>query len=223
MVVAKMLANVEQMLETGVGGNLVTKSDLQTLEKLTVEFADELALLGVKVTALEDDMQVVKEDVATLKKDVAGIKDYMAKGGMEKVKLSGDILVRHMSLTHENDTANDNTRTYNQIRFQFKANIDENVTAVARWHMVDGGEMMVPGAGFQSLQKFGRYGNNGLVQAPAITMIWATEIDLAYLNVKTCSSSAVTSHSAATSMPPATACLSVNTSMLSNMPNAPAM
>jgi len=144
MVTAKMLANVEQMLESGIGTNLVTKADLQTLEKLTVEFADELALLGVKVTALEDDMQVVKEDVSMLKKDVEGIKDYMAKGGMEKVKLSGDMLVRHTNLTHKNDWAPanggvagnaDNALTESQIRFQFKANIDENITAVARWSM----------------------------------------------------------------------------------------
>ena len=45
MVTAKMLAAVEQMMEKGLGKDLVTKSDLQTLEKLTVEFADELALL----------------------------------------------------------------------------------------------------------------------------------------------------------------------------------
>ena len=94
MITAKMIANVEQM-----GGNgSVSKTDLQTLEKLTVEFADELALLGVKVTALEDDMQVVKEDVAGLKKDVDGIKTYMKNGGMDKVKLSGDILVRNYGL-----------------------------------------------------------------------------------------------------------------------------
>ncbi len=60
MVTAKMLASVEQMMESGNGTNLVAKTDLQTLEKLTVEFADELALLGVKVTAIEDDMQIVK-------------------------------------------------------------------------------------------------------------------------------------------------------------------
>ena len=97
MITAKMIANVEQM-----GGNgSVSKTDLQTLEKLTVEFADELALLGVKVTALEDDMQVVKEDVAGLKKDVDGIKSYMKNGGMEKVRLSGDMLVRNYGFTND--------------------------------------------------------------------------------------------------------------------------
>ena len=80
MITAKMIANVEQL------GGSVSKTDLQTLEKLTVEFADELALLGVKVTALEDDMQVVKEDVAGLKKDVEALKN----GGVGSVRKNGN-------------------------------------------------------------------------------------------------------------------------------------
>ncbi|MEW6711238.1 MAG: S-layer homology domain-containing protein [Candidatus Riflebacteria bacterium] len=189
MVTAKMLANVEQMMESGIGTNLVTKSDLQTLEKLTVEFADELALLGVKVTALEDDMQVVKEDVSMLKRDVEGIKDYMAKGGMEKVKLSGDMLVRHTNLVHKNDWRNnffnvaaragntDNVLTESQIRFKFKAHIDENITAVARWAMfaknldnVNGGQ-----SANQSV-----FGLNGIGAATVTDSV----VDLAYLHIK---------------------------------------
>ena len=141
MITAKMIANVEQM-----GGNgSVSKTDLQTLEKLTVEFADELALLGVKVTALEDDMQVVKEDVAGLKKDVDGIKSYMKNGGMEKVKLSGDILVRNYAFNRDEMTFNNavwageqkDHRTETMLRLQLDAQIDENVTARARWNMID--------------------------------------------------------------------------------------
>ncbi len=147
MVTAKMLASVEQMMESGIGTNLVTKADLQVLEKLTVEFADELALLGVKVSSLEDDMQVVKEDVAFLKKDVEGVKDYIAKGGMEKVKLSGDMLVRHTNITHKHDWAksafgqargnSDNALTESLIGLTFKANIDENISALVYWAMLD--------------------------------------------------------------------------------------
>ena len=141
MITAKMIANVEQM-----GGNgSVSKTDLQTLEKLTVEFADELALLGVKVTALEDDMQVVKEDVAGLKKDVDGIKTYMKNGGMDKVKLSGDILVRNYGFNMDEMTAagavqnpeQKEHRTETKLRLQLDAQIDENVTARARWNMID--------------------------------------------------------------------------------------
>lgn len=138
MITAKMIANVEQL-----GGN-VSKTDLQTLEKLTVEFADELALLGVKVTALEDDMQVVKEDVAGLKKDVDGIKSYMKNGGVEKVRLSGDMLVRNYGMNHDKGTwaGTDNGedkyhRTETLLRLQMDANIDENVTARARWNIIE--------------------------------------------------------------------------------------
>jgi hypothetical protein len=188
MVTAKMLANVEQMLEKGIGTNLVTKSDLQTLEKLTVEFADELALLGVKVTALEDDMQVVKEDVSTLKKDVEGIKDYMAKGGMEKVKLSGDMLVRHSSLIHNRDWNNfgianignaNNAQTQTQLRFQFKANIDENIVAVARWHMLDKVDSQLRTANNASA-----WGNNGLSNGIRNNGDASANYDLAYLHIK---------------------------------------
>lgn len=191
MIVAKMLANVEQMLEKGIGTNLVTKSDLQTLEKLTVEFADELALLGVKVTALEDDMQVVKEDVSTLKKDVEGIKDYMAKGGMEKVKLSGDMLVRHSSLIHNRDwpairvggvagggNAN-NAQTQTQLRFQFKAMIDENITAVARWHMLD-----KVNSSLQAANNGSAWGNRGLNNGIRNNGDASGNLDLAYLHIK---------------------------------------
>lgn len=130
---AKMIANVEQC-----GGN-VSKTDLQTLEKLTVEFADELALLGVKVTALEDDMQVVKEDVAGLKKDVDGIKSYMKNGGMEKVRLSGDMLVRNYGMVWDKggNVEDHRHRTETLLRLQLDANIDENVTARARWNMIE--------------------------------------------------------------------------------------
>ena len=129
MVVAKLVANAEQC-----GGN-VAKSDLQTLEKLTVEFADELALLGVKVTALEDDMAVVKEDVAGLKKDVDGIKSYMANGGMQKVRLSGDMLVRHYDYNLKDVTLKEH-RTETLLRLQMDAQIDERVSACARWNMI---------------------------------------------------------------------------------------
>ena len=99
MMTARMLAEIEQ---NGTGS--IAKNDLQTLEKLTVEFADELALLGVKVTSLEDDMQAIKEDVAGLKHDVDGIKDAMKNGSLDKVRLSGDILIRNYAFVNDRGT-----------------------------------------------------------------------------------------------------------------------
>ncbi len=149
MVTAKTLANVEQMFDSGRGTNLVNRTDLQVLEGLTTEFADELALLGVKITSLEDDMAIAKEDVALLKKDVEDAKGFIARGGLEKVKLSGDILVRHTNLTHKHDWLtgafgqarpagnSDNSLTESSVNINFSANIDENISAEVYWSMLD--------------------------------------------------------------------------------------
>jgi hypothetical protein len=136
-----------------------------------------------------------------LKRDVEGIKDYMAKGGMEKVKLSGDMLVRHTNLIHKDDWAvgrsaitpgfvpgatkagqnrpgnADNALTESQIRLKFKAHIDENITAVARWSMfaknlddVNGGQS----------QNQGAFGLNGIGN----NTVTDNTVDLAYLHIK---------------------------------------
>ena len=136
MITAKMLANVEQLGGTGS----IDKSDLQTLEKLTIEFADELALLGVKVTALEDDMQVLKEDVAGLKKDVAEIKDYTKNSG-DNVKISGDIVMRNHAVEMDDDGTGNNPerhlhRTSTKFRLRLDAQVAKDVKASVRWDMI---------------------------------------------------------------------------------------
>lgn len=174
MITAKMLATIEQTLDSGGDSGSITKEDLQTLEKLTVEFADELALLGVKVTALEDDMTVIREDVAGLKSDVSKIKGYMNEGGVEKVKISGDVLIRHTNAREKNDFFPNNSYAEQQLRLMFKANVDENVTAVVRWIVLDDGSdaKNAPNANYYFGKNLG-----GAVAANNF-------VDLAYLSVK---------------------------------------
>jgi hypothetical protein len=182
MVVAKMLSNVEQMMGNGTGTNFVTKADLQTLEKLTVEFADELALLGVKVTALEDDMQVVKEDVAGVKKDVEAIKSHMANGGLEKVAITGDMLVRHDDSlkfkTIGGETSGRGSNTYSSFRLNFDAKIDENIEARVRTvsYADNYGDDLGGAAGHGSASSLWHYsGKNDKIQ---------NDVDIATLKIK---------------------------------------
>lgn len=137
-ITARMLANIEQ---NGIGS--VGKEDLQVIEKLTVEFADELALLGVKVTALEEDMKSVKEDVAVLKNDVSCIKSAIKNGTNDNVKLSTDILVRNYGFVHDRgslggmDFGEDHRhRTESILRLQMDTAIDEKVSARVRWDVI---------------------------------------------------------------------------------------
>ncbi|EKD83670.1 MAG: hypothetical protein ACD_39C00533G0001, partial [uncultured bacterium] len=174
-------------------------ADLQTLEKLSMEFADELAMLGIKTTSLEDDMNVVKEDISVLRSDVDAIKDYVADGGFEKVKISGDMIVRHSNLVHRNDWTNytqpaagalpvmqptqvragssNNVLTESQFRLKFTAEIDENITMVARWVLFAKNSENVNGA--QS-NRGGAFGNGGIGNLTVADSI----VNLAHLNVR---------------------------------------
>ena len=164
MITSRILANLEH---NGIGS--ISKNDLQTLEKLTVEFADELAILGVKVTDIEKDMQVIKEDVIDLKKDVKAIKDTINNENPDKIRISGDILIRNIGSYHDRGTINGQGsgevhqhQTESILRLQMDTDINEKVFSRIRWDLI---------------------GNNG-------TNIWngankeTAKIKIAYLKIK---------------------------------------
>ena len=163
MMIAQALADVGEHRTSVAGG------DLNTLEKLTVEFADELSLLGVKVTNLEDDMEILKHDVSGIKSDVDYIKSNFKNGRIQKVKLSGDFLIRNYGAEMK-DVASFH-RTGSQLRLQMDAQIDENVKAVARWRMIDDNNNDVGAAGARDAAW------NGSNHTTA-------DVDVAYLEIK---------------------------------------
>ena len=130
MITSRLLAGVEQ---NGTGS--FSKNDLQTLEKLTVEFADELALLGVKVSSLEEDLATVKEDITSLKNDVSSIKGNIQNGGLEKVRLSGDMMVSHYYYKIKDLSSISHEKTV--LRLVIDSDISEKVSMHARWNVLD--------------------------------------------------------------------------------------
>lgn len=91
MVVARLMARLEDSK-----GNGISRGDYATLERLTVEFADELALLGVKVMALEDEVAMVRDDVASLKKA-----QMSCGGNVGKIKISGEYRAQYNQLNFD--------------------------------------------------------------------------------------------------------------------------
>lgn len=71
VVVARMLDRLHVLK---ANGRMFTAQDIANLEALTIEFADELSLLNVKVSTLE-------ESVAVLRKDVDLVKYELGPGG----------------------------------------------------------------------------------------------------------------------------------------------
>lgn len=70
MIVARILKN----LKTDKGRN-ATSDDHMLCEKLSIEFADELSLIGVKLTTTKDEMSVMKEVIETTKNDANKLKE----------------------------------------------------------------------------------------------------------------------------------------------------
>ncbi len=73
------------------GKGSVTDQDLRNLEALTIEFADELALLNVKVSTLEDNVAGLKHDVEALK---GGYPGHHKRKMDQKAGLSGLVSIR---------------------------------------------------------------------------------------------------------------------------------
>lgn len=147
---SRFLAYVGEKM--GDGSMLATREDLAAIDQLSQEFSSELALLGMRNEGLEKDLETVKGDISILKTDVEDINKKMVDQ-TEKVRLSGNWLVKSTWKSHKNDWlvnpytgvaqqgAANNHAMESQMRFRFDAQIDENISMGARirmfWKAVD--------------------------------------------------------------------------------------
>lgn len=128
MVIAKMLVSVEQKRGT------ISKADLKVIERLTMEFADELALMSIKVKSLQSDLEDIKEEVSGIKKDVHNISEFIKNGGNDKVKISGDIVIRNYDLKQKN--AFHRNRTESMFRVHLDTRISEKISVHTGWNVI---------------------------------------------------------------------------------------
>ena len=141
MTLASVLASALANIETKLGGNSanISKESVSSLDRLAMEYADELAKMAIKYKGLNNDFKDLKEDVANLKWVVADINKYIDedKKNNKKVVIGGDMLTRFtdMHRPHGNSGIHE---AASLLRFKFIANIDENVKAVARWRLYNG-------------------------------------------------------------------------------------
>ncbi|MBI4867535.1 MAG: S-layer homology domain-containing protein [Candidatus Wallbacteria bacterium] len=102
-IVQRMLRRMSGKKVGDLGGP-VSEQDLRNLEALTIEFADELALLNVKVSTLEDNVASLKHDVEALKGSVPGVRTHKPE---KRAGISGLVSVRGV-LTDNNGPATGN-------------------------------------------------------------------------------------------------------------------
>ncbi|MDD2714313.1 MAG: S-layer homology domain-containing protein [Candidatus Wallbacteria bacterium] len=96
---AVVIARLVENLHTTPGLKAkLGKADLSSIKKLTVEFADELSLLGVKASSLENDMKTVKDDMTVLKDDLTTLK--AGNAGFGNLNISGNIFTWNENLDY---------------------------------------------------------------------------------------------------------------------------
>jgi len=94
MILARLMAKMDT--PGGLPANF-SLEDRRTVERLTVELADELSLLGVKVTALEDEVAVLKDDVAMMKEGHGG----SCGSSMGALKVSGEFVLDYNDFVYD--------------------------------------------------------------------------------------------------------------------------
>ena len=101
-------------------------ADLNILQKLAVEFADELTLLGVNVQTLEEEVKAGNV-VDALKSDV----EMLKKGGIGKFKITLEDRIRFEENNKNLNAGSSNignSRFVNRLRMNIKGQIDDNVS-----------------------------------------------------------------------------------------------
>ncbi len=130
VVLSRMLASVEQKPDK------ISRSDLKVIERLTIEFADELSLMNISVKSLEDELYGIKKDVSSIKKDVKNLQDFIKNGGNDKVRISGDMTVRNYEYKREKNGYHEN-RTESLFRIHLDTKISEKISAHSTWNLIE--------------------------------------------------------------------------------------
>ncbi len=129
VVISRMLASIEQKPET------VSRADLKVVERLTMEFADELSLMNISVKSLEKELYGIKKDVSNLKTDVKKLKDFIKNGGNDNVKISGEVLVRNYGYEVKNNVHRHKTESMFKIHLDTR--ISDKISAHASWNLIE--------------------------------------------------------------------------------------
>ncbi len=133
VLVAKMLANVEQAIKSDA--SQVSIEDVRLLESLAFEFSDELSLLGTNVDSLFDDLNMLQEDVAVLKEDTALLKKQTTENE-GKVRISGHYRLLHQDAT-KTGTPGDNVHTSGELELTMEMDISDKISAEVNWAIFD--------------------------------------------------------------------------------------
>ena len=110
----------------------VAPDDYQTIQELVTEFADEIALVGLKVSDLDDKIQNARQEIDQIKTGGSGSAHCAGGNNYGKIDVTGDIWIHIENQEYENDTIDDDMATFARTGLNFSSMINEKVSAYAR-------------------------------------------------------------------------------------------
>ena len=185
MAVFRTMARLEEQISADCPA--VSDEDLNRIDYLKNEFADELSLLGLRVELAQNRKELLREEVDRLRADIRATEKAVKNSG-EKVKISGDWLTRHIWKTHREDHAksafgaarpgnSNNSLTESQIRLRMIAKVDENITMFTRFRLFNRGSDVITAA---PSARGGAFGIDGIGAQTTGDML----VDCAFLEIK---------------------------------------
>jgi len=185
MAVFRAMARFEEQIAADLPA--ISDEDLDRINYLKNEFADELSLLGLRVELAQNRKELLREEIDRLRADIKATEKEVKNTG-EKVKMSGDWLTRHTWKTHREDHAksafgaarpgnSNNSLTETQIRLRMVAKVDENITMFTRFRLFNRGSDVVTAA---PSARGGAFGIDGI----GATTTGDMQVDCAFLEVK---------------------------------------
>jgi len=107
-------------------------ADLRIIEELIDEFADELALAGLKVDELDKSCKDIQKEIKLIKDDY-GKSSTRRKGSMYgNTEISGDIWVHVENLEYDTDTVDDDLRAFAQFGLNLSSYINDHISMYVR-------------------------------------------------------------------------------------------
>lgn len=86
----------------------ISENSKYELKKMSLEFKDELSLLGIRINGLEDELKEIQNDINILKKDIKNIKSKKLTSN-KNIYISGDSTIKYSSIKYDD---NSNTKPY---------------------------------------------------------------------------------------------------------------
>ncbi|PKK92228.1 MAG: hypothetical protein CVV64_02110 [Candidatus Wallbacteria bacterium HGW-Wallbacteria-1] len=102
--------------------------DFKTIEKLTMEFAEELSLLGVKADAIESELRMLKGEIGDVREKLSEV-EQIKRSTRDRVSISGEVWMILANMTRAFDSIDDDWVNEAGLFLSFFMDIDENIKA----------------------------------------------------------------------------------------------